>query len=120
MARRKKPENETLEQTSVRKALEKIADAATRNEKVSWDRKMDNMVKLIARLRPIEDKIVELMAEKQPIFDEISTLRIDMVKECIHPAEHLAFIPSESGSEYVECKFCMKRFTVRNDANGSA
>ena len=50
MARRKKPENETTEQTRARRTLESIADNATRSEKVSWDRKMDNMVTLLSKL----------------------------------------------------------------------
>jgi hypothetical protein len=37
MARRKKPEGETTEQTKTRRLLESIADNATRGEKVAWD-----------------------------------------------------------------------------------
>lgn len=118
MARRKKPENETVEQAEIRHSLETIADTATRNEKVSWERKMDNMVKLIAKLRPLEDKIVELLAQKQPIFDEISVLRAEMVKECVHPISHLAVKEEDQIGSYVECKFCGKRFTVVKDSNG--
>lgn len=116
MARRKKPENETAEQASIRKAIETISDNATRNEKVSWDRKMDNMVKLIAKLRPLEDQIVELTAKKQPLFDEITQLRSDMVKDCIHPTSHLVHKTNEQLGDYIECKFCNRRFNVkRND-----
>ena len=82
MARHKKPDDETVEQAEVRRILETIADNATRGEKVSWDRKMDNMVRLLAKLRPIEDKIVDLLAEKAPLLDEVQALRKEMVKEC--------------------------------------
>ena len=44
MARRKKPDNETQEQALARRTLESIADNATRSEKVSWDRKIVNLV----------------------------------------------------------------------------
>lgn len=109
MPRKKKPEGETPEQARVRRALETIANAATRSEKVSWDRKMDNIVKMMAKLRPLEDQILDLMAQKQPIFDEIAALRHDMVNDCVHPFTHLVFKSVEDG-EYIECKFCQKRF----------
>lgn len=112
MARRKKPEGETPEQALSRRTLETIANAATRSEKVSWDRKMDNMVKMLTKLRPIEQKITDLMAQKQPMFDEIAALRADMVRDCIHPYSHLVQKQSEA-DEVVECKFCQKRFNVQ-------
>lgn len=114
MSRRKKPDGETTLQAESRHRLESIADNATRSEKVSWSRKMDNMVSLIAKLRPIEDKILDLMAEKTPIIDDITALRREMVKDCVHPYTHL--IELDDGT--VECKFCNKRFgLVGADAN---
>lgn len=111
MARRKKPENETPEQARVRRVLESIADNATRSEKVSWDRKMDNMVSLLATLKPVEEAILDLMAKKQPIIDDITALRREMVKECVHPFTHLVF----QADGTVQCKFCMKNFQVLNN-----
>jgi hypothetical protein len=111
MARRKKPEGETAEQARSRRVIETISNAATRSEKVSWDRKMDNMVRLMAKLRPLEEQIVDLMAKKQPIFDEIAALRTEMVSDCIHPFTHLV-LKHTDGGEFAECKFCMKRFRV--------
>lgn len=108
MARRKKPEDETPEEEQIRRRMETVADTATRSEKVSWDRKMDNMVKLLAQLRPIEDQVLDLLAMKQPIMDEIAALRMDMVKDCVHPFTHLT--PQADGT--VQCKFCMKRFGI--------
>lgn len=101
MARMKKPEKETQDQAVERRQTENIANKATRGEKTSWYRMMDNMVKLIAKLRPIEDKLLELSAQKIPILDEIAELRAKMVKECVHPFEHLV---SKDG--FTECKFC--------------
>lgn len=114
MARRKKPDDETLEQAEVRRILETIADNATRSEKVSWDRKMDNMVKLLARLRPIEDQIVDLMAQKAPLMDDVQALRKEMVKECVHPYTHLTF---DQNDETIVCKFCERRFAIRELLN---
>ena len=107
MAKRKKPENETPAQAEERQLISAIADSATRGEKVSWDRKMDNMVSLLASLKPIEDKILDLMAQKTPIMDEVDALRKTMVKECIHPHTHLTVC-----NNTVFCKFCNKTFSV--------
>jgi len=112
MARRKKPEGETAEQTRTRRLFESIADNATRSEKVAWDRKMNNMVTLLAKLKPIEEKILDLMAEKTPIIDEISALRHDMVRECVHPYTHLAI-----NGDVVLCKFCNRKFNVVDNGN---
>lgn len=107
MARRKKPEEETVGETTYRRVREEISNAANRSEKTSWNRKMDNMVKLLAALRPIEDQIIELQAKKIPLFDEIQLLRIQMVKECIHPFEYLIVKDT-----HVSCKFCEKNLSI--------
>lgn len=114
MARRKKAENETPEQTEVRRVLELVADNATRSEKVAWDRKMDNMVKLLAKLRPIEEQIIDLTVQKGPILDDVQQLRTEMVKECVHPYTHLTF-NSHDGT--IVCKFCERKFAIREMMN---
>jgi hypothetical protein len=119
MTRRKQPFDETDEQYNIRKQLEAIADISTRNERVSWDRKMDNMVKLIAKIRPIEEEITDLIHQKQEFFDDITKLRAEMVKDCVHPISHLVHGVDEALGEYVECKFCNKRFKSVNDSNGN-
>ena len=110
MPRRKKPENETAEDAIIRRQNESIADHAERSEKVAWDRKMDNMVSLLAKLKPIEDKIIDLIAEKMPIMDQIAELRRDLVKDCVHPYMHL----QNRADGTVMCKFCNKAFTLVN------
>lgn len=107
MARNKRPDNETPDEVIIRRTKETIANAATRNEKVSWDRKMDNMVSLLATLQPIEDQLADLMAQKMPIVDKVQALRNEMVNSCVHPFTHLVF-----HDEYVVCKFCNKKFSV--------
>ena len=108
MARRPKPENETPEQEQERRTFEAVANHSDRSEKTSWNRKMDNMVSLLAKLRPIEEKIIDLQAEKMPIFDEVQQLRELMVTECIHPYQHLVLV--EPG--VVECKFCNRKINA--------
>ncbi len=108
MARRKKPENETTEEAELRLLLELIANHANRSEKTAWKRKLKNMEGLLEELRPIEEKILTILAEeKQPLLDTIAELRVLMVKDCIHPYEHLI---KKDG--FVECKFCGKKMRV--------
>jgi hypothetical protein len=110
MARRKKPENETPTQADERILFEAISNHANRSEKTAWKRKLVNMEKLIETIRPIEEKILNIIFdEKQPILDDIQAIRQEMVKECIHPYEHLV---QKDG--YVECKFCNKRIRASN------
>jgi len=110
MARRTKPENETPDQENTRRRFEAIANNADRSAKTSWNRKMDNMVALLAKLRPIEDQIIELQNQKMPIFDEVQQLREVMVNECVHPYQHL--VEHEDGS--VLCKFCNRKINPGN------
>lgn len=107
MARRKKPEGETPEQARHRRIYESVCDHATRSEKVSWHRQMDNMVSLLAKLRPIEDKIIKLQAEKIPIMDDVAMLRARMVRDCVHPYEQLVL-----KEQHIQCKFCDKHFRI--------
>lgn len=69
---------------------------------------MDNMVSLMAKLKPIEDQIMDLMSAKLPIIDEISALRREMVRECVHPFTML----TDLGDEQVRCKFCEKSIKI--------
>jgi hypothetical protein len=109
MARRKKNEIETLDETTERRVKEEISNNANRSEKTSWNRKMDNMVKLLAELRPIEDQIIALNEKKIPIFDEIQSLRKQMVADCVHPYEYLLVEKDHS-----KCKFCEKLLSLPN------
>jgi len=112
MVKKRRPENETPEEAIERGVIETIANNATRSEKTSWNRKMDNMVKLIAQLQPIEEKILKIIhEEKMPIQDQIAALREDMLKECIHPQEYL--VMDDLGG--VRCKFCERRLGIRID-----
>lgn len=108
MARRRKPEDETTAEERERRIKETIANASTRSEKTSWNRKMDNMVGLLAKLRPIEAEILEIIKEKKlPIMDQVSLLRTTMVNECIHPYEQLVVV-----DDHVKCKFCERRVGI--------
>ena len=110
MARKKKPENETEEQRLQRLAFERVSNHANRSEKTSWNRKLDNMVKLIAKLRPIEEKILDIIKEeKTPIMDDINAVRKQMILECVHPYEYLV-----QDGEAVKCRFCEKRIGLIN------
>lgn len=112
MARKKIPENETTDETILRQTKESISNNSNRSEKTSWNRKMDNMVKLITRLQPLEEKIIELQNEKIPVFDELQKLRLTMVNECIHPFEYLVI-----SEDHALCKFCSKKVSLPNGSN---
>ncbi len=68
---------------------------------------MNNMVDLLAKITPIEEKILDLTAEKQILFDQLTTLRLTMVNECIHPYTHLVHADG-----YVLCKFCDTKIAI--------
>jgi len=113
VAKKRKVENETDQQAKERKLLETVANAANRSEKTSWNRKMDNMVKLLSKIQPIEQKILDIIKnEKLPIQDEIQVLRNTMLHECVHPYEYLVI----EGENQVRCKFCNKLLSVPNDS----
>ncbi len=110
MARRKKPENETTEQAASRNLFETISNKANRSEKTAWKRKLSNLTRIIEKLRPYEEEILNIIKDKkQPLLDELQLLRQEMVKECIHPFEHLV----QTGG-YIECKFCNKKIGTTN------
>lgn len=109
MARRKIPQNESPKQKRTRQIKETIAGLSNRSEKVSFSRKMDNMVKLMSQLQPIEDKILDLFAQKIPIYDQIQELRSTMVEQCVHPYEYL-----EIQDDLVVCKFCNRKISLPN------
>jgi len=108
MARTKKKLIEDM--TTIEKEkhdMSTVSGFASLSDKISWMRKHDNMQKLIAKIHPIESQITELRAACLPVYDEIAELRQVMVEECIHPIDMLV-----STDEYIECKFCNKRFSL--------
>ena len=107
MARRKTPKNETSDEKNKRQLKEIVANRSSRREKVSWNRKMNNIVKLLSQLTPIEEQIIELQSQKIPLFDAIQELRQIMVLECVHPYEYL-----EIKENHVICKFCNRKIKV--------
>lgn len=124
MARRKAPANETTEEMEIRKVREEISNHATRSEKVSWERQYGNMQKLLTdKLQPIEEQILKLIGKKNVIFDEIVVLRDELVKDCIHPFEHVVEDPLNDDlvvgagvghSGIYTCKFCNKKVALND------
>ena len=103
----KKKKNKTAEELRIDAIFKHITDSSTRNEKVSWNRKLKKMEGFIQKLNPIEDKILELHAQKMDIVDEVQVLRTIMVKECIHPYDYLV-----QKDDHVVCKFCNKKIGI--------
>lgn len=96
-----------MTEEQIQQAMSKIANFADRSEKTAFKRKQGNMVKLIAKLRPIERQILELMEQKNPIIDEISELRKQMVDSCVHPIEYLVY-----HEDHIVCKFCERKLSI--------
>ncbi len=90
------------------KISKKVSNTANISDKQSWNRKYDNLQKLIDQVNKIGDKILELESNKIPIIDEIAILRNHMIQECIHPHELL----TESNGMII-CKFCNKKFNIQ-------
>jgi len=110
MARRKTPENETADERKIRHIKEKIANGPSRTEKVSWNRKRNNLEDLHEKIQPLEEQILDLLVAKQPIFDEMQRIRNSMVDECIHPFDFLVV-----KEDHVLCKFCNKKLKLLDD-----
>lgn len=113
MARRKAPANETTEEMEIRKEREDISNHATRSEKVSWERQFGNMQKLLeTKIQPLENKIIALMAEKSEYIDEMVAIRDELVRDCIHPFEHVVEHQDHPG--IYTCKFCDKKVALND------
>ena len=84
-----------------------VVNHATNSDKISWQRKYNNLQKLIDTLSPLEEQMIELTAKCMPIHDEINELRKLMVEECIHPADMLVH-----KGDHLECKFCLKTIVI--------
>lgn len=77
-------------------------------DKSSWNRKYDNLQKLVTEINSIAEEVMQLEIKKLPILDAINELRTEMVNECYHPEEYL--VEKEDG--LIECKFCNKIISI--------
>jgi hypothetical protein len=65
------------------------------------------MTVLLKRLEPLNEEALKILYKKQPILDSIEDIRQKMIKECVHPKDHLV----HKGS-FVLCRFCENRINV--------
>lgn len=107
MSRKKTPENETEDEKIVRQTLEKVSGYPERSDKTAWQRKMGNLEKLVAELKPIEDILLDFNSRKQEIVDKITMLRKEMVENCLHPYEMLVL-----NEDHVRCSFCNRKINI--------
>jgi hypothetical protein len=77
-------------------------------DKSTWNRKYENLQKLVVNINQLSDEIMQIEIKKLPLIDEITALRGDMIRECYHPSDYL--VEKEDGT--VECKFCGKTISV--------
>lgn len=89
------------------KHIAAVASHPGKNEKLAWKRKVKKMDDLIEKVGEVEKEIMALVLKKQPTLDEIAVLRAEMVKECIHPKDHLVHLDT-----YLICKFCNSKISI--------
>ncbi len=104
---RRKPKNEAPEQAKVRQQLEKVANHAPRSDKTSWNRKNENMGKLLKKIHPFEQSILGIRKRMIPIYDDIAVLREEMVRTCVHPYDLLVH-----KEDHIVCKFCNSKISI--------
>jgi hypothetical protein len=78
-----------------------------KNEKLAWKRKIKKMEGIIAEIGKFEEQILEIVKQKQPLMDDIALLRAEMVRECIHPRDHLVHMGT-----MLTCKFCNNNISI--------
>lgn len=98
---------ETVTPELAAKHIAAVAAHHGKNEKLAWKRKQKKMGVYIENISVFELKILELIKEKQPILDDIAALRLEMVKECIHPKDNLVHMGT-----YLICKFCNNKISI--------
>jgi transcription termination factor NusB len=84
-----------------------ISGVSTKREYISWNRKHNNIKKLIDDLQPVEQEILDLQATRMGLLEQINEIRQLMVNQCIHPYEMLSV-----KEKHVECKFCNKKISM--------
>lgn len=91
---------------------EEIANHATTSEKNAWQRKKRKMNKLMEELTPIEEELLDLKKRKDELVDQITLLRQEMVKSCIHPSNMVIEVTDQPG--VAVCKFCDTKVSLPN------
>ena len=87
--------------------IKAINNQFTQLDKSNWQRRYDKLQSLVDDVNKLADEIITIEAKKIPLLDEIASLRELMHHECVHPKDHLV-----EHSDYAECKFCNRKFTV--------
>lgn len=89
------------------KHIQAVSSYHGKNAKLTWNRKIKKMQALIEDVGVFERQILEMSLLKQPILDQIAVLRNEMVKECIHPKDHMYH-----AGTFLVCKFCDKNISI--------
>lgn len=96
-----------LDEKTIEAQLVAVVKSKSKNDKLAWMRKYNKLQTYARELKPLEDKALEIFKEKQPILDKISALRVEMIKECVHPREALIH-----NGNHIVCKFCDARLSI--------
>lgn len=82
--------------------FEYVSKVKDKNERLAWKRKYDKLQAIIKeKMEPLNEEALKIIEKKQLVMDEITSLRKQMIKECVHPKEFLVHMGT-----HVLCKFC--------------
>ena len=96
-----------ISEEKIQQDIQKISTHRDKNERLSWKRKKDKIEGMVEALEPLEEQIRELLRQKEEQYKEIEALRYEMVRECVHPKDHLVHYGT-----HVECKWCNAKIAV--------
>lgn len=82
--------------------FEYVSKVKHKNERLAWKRKYEKMQTLIKeKMEPLNEEALKIIEKKQLVLDELTPLRLQLVKECVHPKEFLVHMGT-----HITCKFC--------------
>lgn len=96
-----------LDEATVARHIKAVVSHTGKNEKLAWNRRVKKMQGLVDSHQEYEERILAIIKEKEPLLDEISILRNDMIKECIHPKDHIVHM-----NTYLVCRFCERKLSI--------
>ena len=86
---------------SVDDDFKKVSNFKSKNEKLAWNRRRKKIEDLVLELEPYNQQMFEIQTKRNVVLDEITELRKELVRDCVHPKDLLVH-----NVTHVTCKFC--------------
>lgn len=67
----------------------------------------NELIEMTENIKGVANEIEELILSKEPIEDKILNIRTEMIKDCIHPIDHLIH-----NGDSITCRFCETRLRL--------